>query len=51
MMYGWDHGDWMSGVGAWMLVGWVWMLFIWLVPVLLLSALVKYLFGGLFAAA
>lgn len=35
--YGYDH--------PWMLVGWLWMGLLWLIPVLLLFALVKYLFG------
>lgn len=44
-MYGWDHG-WMFGNGGgWMIFGWFWMALIGLVPILLLFALVKYLFG------
>ncbi|GBL47441.1 hypothetical protein SFMTTN_3280 [Sulfuriferula multivorans] len=46
-MYGWDHGGWMFGNGGgWMIFGWFWMALIGLVPILLLFALVKYLFGN-----
>lgn len=46
-MYGWDHGGWMFGNGGgWMIFGWLWMAFIGLVPILLLFALVKYLFSN-----
>ena len=45
-MYGWDHTGWMFGNGGgWMIFGWFWMALIGLVPILLLFALVKYLFG------
>ncbi|TCV87433.1 SHOCT domain-containing protein [Sulfurirhabdus autotrophica] len=45
-MYGWDHGGWMfGGSGGWMFFGWLWMALVWLIPVLLLFALVKYLFS------
>ncbi|OIP19507.1 MAG: hypothetical protein AUK53_00165 [Betaproteobacteria bacterium CG2_30_59_46] len=45
-MVGWDHGGWMmGGSGGWMMVGWLWMMLVWLIPILLLFALVKYLFG------
>jgi putative membrane protein len=39
MMYGYDHGAWMVG-------GWLLMLLIWLVPIILIVVLVKYLVGG-----
>ena len=39
MMYGYDHGGWMFG-------GWLGMLLIWLVPVILLLAAIKYLATG-----
>lgn len=39
MMYGYDHGAWMAG-------GWLGMVLIWLVPVVLLLAAVKYLATG-----
>lgn len=47
-MYGWDHGSWMFGsdAGGWMILGWLWMILIGLVPVLVLFALVKYLFSN-----
>lgn len=47
-MYGWDQGNWMfgSGTGGWMIFGGLMMILIWLIPVLGLFALVKYLFGG-----
>ena len=47
-MYGWDHGSWMfgSGAGGWMIFGWLMMILVWLIPVLGLFALVKYLFGS-----
>lgn len=46
-MYGWDHGGWMmGGSGGWMLAGWLWMALVWLIPLLLLLALIKYLFGN-----
>jgi putative membrane protein len=35
--YGYDH--------PWMLVGWLWMGLLWLIPILLLIALAKYLLG------
>ncbi len=35
--YGYDH--------PWMLLGWLWMGLLWLIPILLLIALVKYLLG------
>lgn len=36
---------WMYG-GGWMLFGWLWMVVLMLAPVLLVAALVKYVFGG-----
>jgi putative membrane protein len=39
MMYGYDHGAWMFG-------GWIGMLLIWLVPIILLLAAIKYLASG-----
>jgi len=39
MMYGYDHGAWMFG-------GWLGMLLIWLVPIILLLAAIKYLATG-----
>jgi putative membrane protein len=39
MMYGNDHGAWMFG-------GWIGMLLIWLVPIILLLAAIKYLVAG-----
>lgn len=39
MMYGYDHGAWMFG-------GWLGMLLIWLVPIVLLLAAIKYLAIG-----
>lgn len=39
MMYGYDHGVWMFG-------GWLGMLLIWLVPIILLLAAIKYLTTG-----
>ena len=36
---------WMYG-GGWMLFGWLWMVLLMLAPVLLVAALVKYVFGG-----
>ena len=39
MMYGYDHG-------AWMFWGWFGMLLIWLVPIVLLLAAIKYLVTG-----
>ncbi len=46
-MYGSGHGDWMFGSGSgWMIFGWLWMALIWLIPILLLFALVKYLRGS-----
>jgi len=39
MMYGYDHGAWMFG-------GWLGMLLIWLVPIILLLAAIKYLAAG-----
>ncbi len=51
-MYGWDHTGWMFGNGGgWMIFGWFWMALIGLVPILLLFALVKYLFGNREASA
>lgn len=44
-MYGYGHG-WMYGDGGLMALGWVWMTLVWLIPILLLVALVKYLLGG-----
>lgn len=44
-MYGYGHG-WMYGDGGLMALGWVWMTLVWLIPILLLIALVKYLLGG-----
>ncbi len=44
-MYGWDHGWMLGNGGGWMIFGWFWMALIGLVPILLLFALVKYLFG------
>ena len=46
-MYGSEHGGWMfGGGGGWMIFGWLWMALIWLIPILLLFALIKYLFGS-----
>lgn len=47
-MYGWDQGNWMfgGGDGGWMIFGWLWMILIGLVPILVLFALVKYLFNS-----
>jgi len=47
-MYGWDQGSWMfgGGDGGWMILGWLWMILIGLVPILVLFALVKYLFSS-----
>ena len=46
-MYGWDHGGWMfGGSGGWMIFGWLWMALIWLIPILLLFSLFKYLFSN-----
>jgi len=39
MMYGYDHGAWMFG-------GWLGMVLIWLVPIILLLAAIKYLATG-----
>ncbi len=39
MMYGYDHGAWMFG-------GWLGMALIWLVPIILLLAAIKYLASG-----
>jgi putative membrane protein len=39
MMYGYDHGAWMFG-------GWLGMLLIWLMPIILLLATIKYLASG-----
>lgn len=45
-MYGFNH-DWMfDGTGGWMILGWVWMALVWLVPLLILLALLKYLIGN-----
>lgn len=44
-MYGYGHG-WMYGDGGLMALGWVWMMLLWLIPILLLIALVKYFLGG-----
>lgn len=44
-MYGYGHG-WMYGDGGLMALGWIWMTLVWLIPVLLLIALVKYLLGA-----
>lgn len=44
-MWGYGHG-WMYGDGGLMALGMVWMTLVWLIPILLLIALVKYLFGG-----
>jgi len=41
-MYGHMYG---YGDSGWMVLGWLWMGLVWLVPLLLLFALVKYLFG------
>lgn len=35
----------LGGSGGWMMIGWLWMMLVWLIPLLLLFALVKYLFG------
>ncbi len=46
-MHGWDHGGWMfGGGGGWMIFGWLWMALMWLIPILLLFALIKYLLGS-----
>lgn len=43
-MYGpYDHG-WMFGAGSGMVFGGLWMILIWVIPLLVLFALVKYLF-------
>lgn len=34
-----------GGSSGWMFFGWLWMALLWLIPVLLLFALVKYLFS------
>lgn len=39
MLYGYDHGAWMFG-------GWIFMLLLWLLPVILLLAAIKYLLTG-----
>lgn len=39
MMQGYDHGLWMS-------IGWIGMFFLWLAPIVVLLAALKYLFGG-----
>lgn len=45
-MYGLDHGSWMMGWnGGLPMLGWLWMILLWLLPILLLFALLKYLFG------
>lgn len=44
-MWGYGHG-WMYGDGGLMILGWIWMTLVWLIPLLLLVALLKYLFGG-----
>lgn len=44
-MYGYGHG-WMYGDGGLMALGWIWMTLVWLIPILLLIALVKYLLGS-----
>ena len=36
---------WMYG-GGWLIFGWLWMVLLMLAPVLLIAALVKYVFGG-----
>ncbi len=41
-MYGYDHG-WMFGQGGWFMLGWIWMALLWLIPLLVLLALIKYL--------
>lgn len=46
MMYGWGHGNWIAGNGGWMIFGWLWMIIVWLIPVFILLALAKYLFGS-----
>ncbi len=46
-MYGSEHGSWMfGGDGGWMIFGWLWMALIWLIPILLLFSLIKYLLGS-----
>ncbi len=46
-MYGSEHGGWMfGGGGGWMIFSWLWMALIWLIPILLLFALIKYLLGS-----
>ncbi len=46
-MYGSEHGSWMfGGGGGWMIFGWLWMALIWLIPILLLFSLIKYLLGN-----
>ena len=45
-MYGVDNGGWMMGWNAgWPMLGWLWLILLWLIPILLLFALIKYLFG------
>jgi putative membrane protein len=39
MLYGYDHGAWMFG-------GWLGMLLMWLVPIILILAAIKYLASG-----
>ncbi len=46
-MHGSEHGSWMfGGDGGWMIFGWLWMALIWLIPILLLFSLIKYLLGS-----
>ncbi len=46
-MYGSEHGSWMfGGGGGWMIFSWLRMALIWLIPILLLLALIKYLLGS-----
>ncbi len=46
-MHGSEHGSWMfGGDGGWMIFSWLGMALIWLIPILLLFALIKYLLGS-----
>ena len=47
MMYGWGHGNWVAGSDGWgwMIFGWLWMLVVFLIPLFIVLALGKYLFG------
>lgn len=45
-MYRWDHGWMYDGSGGWMIFGWLWMILLGLIPIFILFALAKYLFGA-----